>query len=407
MRTETKRILQIGGALLFLYLCIHYWEAFIGICSLLLSAASPLIMGGVIAYLINILMFCYEKHYFPKTKNKLLQKSRRIVCMTGAIVSLIAIIALVIGLILPQLWECIQLLVSEAPAYLQKAVIFIEKLDILPEKIFGVLEGIDWKSRIGEIIGALTSGVGSVVDIAVSVVSSVLSGAINALLALIFAIYLLLSKETIQRQCKKVAQHYICPHWYEKILHILQVTDDCFHKYIVGQCTEAVILGLLCTIGMLILRLPYATMVGAFIAFTALIPIAGAYIGAFVGAFMIMTVSPMQALFFLVYLVVLQQLEGNIIYPRVVGSSIGLPGLWVLAAITVGGGVMGVFGMLIGVPLAAVAYRLLREQVNQPEPTSQTTVAAVVVKEPLPPPQPAEKQTATSSPAPAKKRRKK
>ena len=145
----------------------------------------------------------------------------------------------------------------------------------------------------------------------------------------------------------------------------LGILNDCFHKFIVGQCIEAVVLGLLCTIGMTIFKFPYATMIGALIAFTALIPVAGAYIGAGVGAFMILTVSPMQALLFLVFIVILQQLEGNLIYPRVVGSSIGLPGIWVLAAVTIGGGIMGVAGMLIGVPLAAALYRILRDDLKK------------------------------------------
>lgn len=146
---------------------------------------------------------------------------------------------------------------------------------------------------------------------------------------------------------------------------MLSVLNECFHKYIVGQCTEALILGGLCTLGMLILQLPYATMTGAVIAFTALIPVAGAYIGAGVGAFMILTVSPVKAIIFLIFIVILQQLEGNLIYPRVVGSSMGLPGIWVLAAVTVGGGVMGIPGMLLCVPLAAAFYKLLREDVNR------------------------------------------
>ena len=153
--------------------------------------------------------------------------------------------------------------------------------------------------------------------------------------------------------------------WNKKIHYVLHTLNDCFHKYIVGQCTEAVILGALCTIGMLILQLPYATMIGAFIAFTALIPVAGAYIGAIVGAFMIFTESPFKAIVFLIFIIVLQQFEGNIIYPRVVGSSMGLPAMWVLAAVTVGGGVMGIPGMLLGVPLAAALYRFVREDVNR------------------------------------------
>ena len=145
---------------------------------------------------------------------------------------------------------------------------------------------------------------------------------------------------------------------------MLHTFSDSFHKYIVGQCTEAVILGGLCAIGMGILGLPYATMIGALVAFTALIPVAGAFIGGAVGAFMILMVNPIQALIFIVYLVVLQQLEGNIIYPKVVGSSMGLPAIWVLAAVTVGGGVMGIMGMLIGVPIAATAYRIIHNDVN-------------------------------------------
>ena len=152
-----------------------------------------------------------------------------------------------------------------------------------------------------------------------------------------------------------------------KIRAVVKTMDECFHNYIVGQCTEAVILGVLCILGMLLFRLPYATMVGTLVGFTALIPVAGAYIGAAVGAFMILTVSPAKALVFLIFILVLQQLEGNIIYPRVVGQSIGLPAIWVLAAVTVGGGLFGVVGMLLGVPLAATAWKLLGKDMKARE----------------------------------------
>ena len=154
--------------------------------------------------------------------------------------------------------------------------------------------------------------------------------------------------------------------------------DDCFRRYIIGQCTEAVILGILCALGMLLLGLPYAPMISSLIAFTALIPIAGAYIGGGIGAIIIFSVSPIKALIFIVFLFILQQLEGNLIYPRVVGTSIGLPGLWVLAAITIGGGIAGVIGMLVSVPIAATAYRILRESVNSPKP--KKTVARRISK---------------------------
>ena len=157
------------------------------------------------------------------------------------------------------------------------------------------------------------------------------------------------------------------PKWAKRLLYGLRIFNESFRGYIVGQCTEAVILGVLCVVGMLIFRFPYAGMIGSLVGFTALIPVAGAYIGAAVGAVMILTQSPLKALLFGVFLVILQQLEGNLIYPRVVGRSIGLPALWVLAAVTVGGSLMGIPGMLLGVPITAALYRLIREDMSRRE----------------------------------------
>ena len=194
-----------------------------------------------------------------------------------------------------------------------------------------------------------------------------ISSTVTIFLAVIFSIYLLSGREKLGNQFDRIMTRHMKNSVYTKTKYILSVLNDCFHIYIVGQCTEAVILGVLCTLGMLLLRIPYATMMGSVIAFTALIPVAGAYIGGAVGAFLILMESPIKAIIFLVFLVILQQLEGNLIYPRVVGSSMGLPAIWVLAAVTIGGGVMGITGMLLGVPLAAVLYRLLREDVNRKE----------------------------------------
>jgi len=218
---------------------------------------------------------------------------------------------------------------------------------------------------INQIIGVLTSGIGSAAEILITSVSSVFSGVVTALLSAIFAIYILAGKEKLADQFLRLGNRYLKPAWMGKVRYVVDTMNDCFHKYVVGQCIEAVILGGLCTVGMLILQLPYALMIGAVIAFTALIPVAGAYIGGAIGAFIILMESPVKALIFLIFLVVLQQLEGNIIYPRVVGSSLGLPAIWVLAAVTVGGGVMGIPGMLLGVPLAATVYRLIRNDVNK------------------------------------------
>ncbi len=372
MKTDVKSLLKLGIGIFVLYLTIHYWPNLAGFLLTIAAAALPLLIGCVIAYLVNILMSFYERHYFPRSTRTLVTKSRRIVCMTAAIVSMLAIVAVVVWLILPEFIDCILLIVNILPGAIEKALAYVESWEILPEDIFNLLESINWKSQIGQIVTTVTSGVGSVMGTVIKAVSTVFSGIVTALLAVIFALYLLLGKETLAGQCKRVFHRYLPEKGYAKTMYFLDILNDSFHKFIVGQCLEAVVLGLLCTVGMLIFRFPYATMIGALVAFTALIPVAGAYIGAGVGAFMILTVSPMKAVFFLIFIVVLQQLEGNIIYPRVVGSSIGLPGIWVLAAVTIGGGILGVAGMLFGVPLAAALYRILRDDLKKDRPQTQT-----------------------------------
>jgi len=365
MNIDGKSLLKIGIGAFVLYLCIHYWSLLTGLLLTALGAAGPLLLGCVIAYLVNILMRKYERHFFPKSQKAFVVKGRRPICMLGAFVTLLAVVALVMWLIVPQLVSCVQLILAELPGAIEETVTWAQGLGILPEDLASSLERIDWQARMEQLGELLTAGLGGVMGTVVKTVSSVFSGAVTALFGFIFAVYLLAGKEKLGRQFGRLMQRYLKPARREKLQDLLRLLDDCFSRFIVGQCTEAVILGLLCMGGMLLFRLPYAAMISALIAFTALIPVAGAYIGAFVGAFMILTVSPAKALGFLVFIVVLQQLEGNIVYPRVVGSSLGLPGIWVLAAVTIGGGVMGVGGMLVGVPLAAAIYRLLRRDVNR------------------------------------------
>lgn len=371
MKIEWKDCLKIGVSIFLLYLCIYYWPGFTGLVSMLLGAALPLLIGCIVAYLVNILMSFYERHYFAKSKKKIVLLSRRPVCMTGAFLTLILVMALLIRQVIPQLVSCVQLVFAQLPEFMEMLVAQAEKLDLLPEDILASLEAVDWNSRIGDIIKMLTSGIGSVMDVVFRTVSKVFSGAVTGFLSIIFSVYLLAGKEKLGGQCRRVLKHYLRESWYKKAAYVAVVLDDCFHRYIVGQCLEAVILGLLCTGGMLLLQLPYATMIGALIAFTALIPVAGAYIGAGVGAFIILMDSPVKALIFLIFIVILQQVEGNLIYPRVVGSSMGLPGIWVLAAVTVGGGILGIAGMLFGVPLTAALYRMLRDDMNRPAEKAQ------------------------------------
>ncbi len=369
MKLDWSSCFKVGISIFLLYLCISYWPSAMNLVVMLIGAAAPLLIGCVIAYLVNILMSFYEKFYFTKTKQKVLIKSRRPVCMILAFVTLVAIVYFVIRLLVPQLLSCVKVILSELPVFINRVINWVEKNDLLQEemlqeKILEPLAEVDWKSKIGQIVQVLTSGIGNAVDIAIKLVSSVFSGLVTALLSTIFAIYLLLGKETLGNQFDLLAQRYLKEKIYKNLMYVLRVVNDCFHKYIVGQCIEAVILGILCMLGMKLLQLPYATMVGTLVAFTALIPVAGAYIGAGVGAFMIITVSPEKVIVFLVFIVVLQQLEGNIIYPKVVGSSMSLPAIWVLTAVTVGGGVMGIPGMLVGVPIMATIYRLIRDDVK-------------------------------------------
>lgn len=364
MKLTFKDCVLLVGSAFALYLGIHYWQALANLVRLVLGAASPLLIGCAIAYVVNILMGFYEGLYPSGKKPALLGKLRRPVCMLAAFLTLIAIVALIVYLVLPQLGSAFQVIAAELPGFMEKALAMAEEWGLLSEEVLAPLENIDWKNALSQIFQVVRSGIGNVMDVVVSTVSSLFSGVVTTLVAMIFSIYLLLGKERLGAQFHRVAEHYLPAGWYERLRYLLWVVDDCFHRYIVGQCIEAVILGTLCAIGMALLGLPYATMIGALVAFTALIPVAGAYIGAGVGAFMILTVEPIKAVIFLVFLVILQQFEGNVIYPRVVGSSMGLPGIWVLSAVTVGGGILGIAGMLLGVPLAAALYRILRDDVN-------------------------------------------
>lgn len=370
-KIDVKTCLTVGVSAFLLYLAIHYWTPVSSFLSSLLAAALPLFIGFCIAYIISLPMGFFERKLFPRAKKKWLNRARRPLCLVLSVLCLLAIFSLVTVLVLPQLISCVQLIANRLPGFIDKGIDLMQKHHLLSDSIVQTLDSIDWKSRIGEILNVVTTGVSGVMTVLIETVTGVISGVVTAFLSFIFACYLLLSQEKLKGQLSRFALAFFPQSFNRTLFHVIDVVGQSFRKYIVGQCVEALLLGILCAMGMLILRLPYAAMISALIAFTALIPIAGAYIGAAVGAFMILTVSPMKALIFLIFLVILQQLEGNLIYPRVVGSSLGLPGLWVLAAVTVGGALAGVVGMLLGVPLAAALYKLLREAIAQREEKAQ------------------------------------
>lgn len=337
-----------------------------GFLSALWGAITPLLIGGVIAYLVNIPMRFFERHYFPKSTKKFVLKTRRFVCMLGSFVVLLGVVGIIIRLVVPEFVSCIELLLAKLPDTMSGIVAHLNDLHVLPGEIAASLSEVDWKASVKSVLDVFSHGaISDVLGTVVNLVMSVFSGIFTGFLSIIFAFYILMGKERIGGQFRRLYERYLRPAWQEKIMNFLHTMDDCFRKFIIGQVLDAVLVGVLCTIGMMIFGMPYATMIGALVAVTALIPVVGAWIGAIVGAFMILTISPIQALLFLVFLIVLQQLEGNLVYPRIVGDAIGLPGIWVLAAVTIGGGVAGVGGMLIGVPLAATIYRLLKKDVEK------------------------------------------
>lgn len=380
MKLDWKTCIRAGVTIVLVYLITHYWGDFTAMLSTAAGAAVPLIAGCIAAYVVNILMCFYERNFPPDIVRRLrakgrsapakcrwIEKIRRPVCLTLAYVSVVAGITVLFQIVLPELVAALAILIDQLPDAITSALTWLDQELLLKYNLRSEPLNWDWASALEKALDLAMDSLGDIMSGAFVVMSSVASTLITVFICIVFSVYLLACKDKLLRQFKRLMKVYLGEARTQKTLHVLSTINRAFHSYISGQCLEAVILGLLCFVGMLAFHFPYAPMVSVLVGCTALIPVAGAYIGAIVGAFMIFTVSPLQALLFLVYLVILQQLEGNLIFPRVVGQSIGLPGVWVLAAVTIGGGLLGIAGMLIGVPIAAAAYQLLREDMRSRE----------------------------------------
>ncbi len=364
-----KTCIRAGVTVVLVYLACTYWHDLARFVGVALSAASPLLIGAVIAYIANILMAFYERHFFPRSRKPAAARLRRPVSMLLAFLTAVLAIVWMLTTVLPELGRCVELIIASLPGAISKAYLWLDEkiqLGALLSELNLAAPGadFDWRSAITNALNLVATGVGGVVGVAASAVSSAVSVVVTLFLAIVFALYLMSGKERLGGQIVRLMRTYGGDAFTGKALYVLRVLDDSFHAFIVGQCTEALILGALCFLGMMVFGFSNALTISIMVGFTALIPIAGAYIAAIAGAFMLFVESPLSALLFLVFLVVLQQIEGNLIFPRVVGSSIGLPGVWVLCAVTIGGGVMGIPGMLIGVPLASALYRLLVRDVK-------------------------------------------
>lgn len=375
-KKELKRYIIIAAIFICAILVIQNLSLLGVLASIALQAMYPLLLGIIIAYISNIILSFFEAHYFPKKDSKFFRYSRRPVCVILSFLSVFAIIALVLNIVIPELISAIKLITAEIPPFIIKGRDYvIEKFNEYPDiqkqvtDLFNEFDfkELDWATITDKAAAFVEKGVMGLLTSALGLISVIAGTVTNIVLAIIFAIYLLLRKDKLLRDIGRLFNLWFNEKINSQIQRVCQTANETFKSFFIGQFVEAILLGCLCFIGMTILQLPYAAMSGTLVGVTALIPIVGAFLGAGISAFIILTESPMQALVFLIFLVILQQLEGNLIYPKVVGNSIGLPGIWVLAAVTLGGGLWGIPGMLLGVPLAATIYKLFFEQLESKE----------------------------------------
>lgn len=324
---------------------------------------SPFLLGSVMAFILNVPMRRIEKMLPLKRQSKM----RRPVSLTLTLIMVIGILILVTFVVMPQLFDTVISLQNSIPAFFVSIKEAAENLFAQNPEIVDYIHTIqiDWKSFLEKMMGFLSNGAGTFLSSTVSAAITIISGVTTFGIGLVFAIYILLQKETLARQFRKLMGAFLPKGVMLRTLDILRLTSDTFSHFLTGQCVEAIILGSMFFLTLSIFRLPYALLIGVLIAFTALIPMFGAFIGCAIGVFLMLMVRPLSALIFLIIFFVLQQLEGNFIYPRVVGNSVGLPSIWVLVAVTIGGSAMGIVGMLLFIPLCSVIYTLLREIVNE------------------------------------------
>ncbi len=329
----------------------------------LVHIASPFILGAAIAFVLNVPMRNIERHLPWKGK---LEKLKRPAAMSLAILAVAGVLFLVTFVVAPEMINTFSGLQKSVPIFFAGVKNQAEELFASNPQILEYLGSVqvDWDQILQNMAEFLKTGAGSMLSTTMSAAVSIVNGVSTFAIGFIFAIYILFQKEVLGRQLCSLMNAFLPEPAVERTLYIAALAERTFSSFLTGQCVEAVILGAMFFVALSILRLPYALLVGVLIAFTALIPIFGAFVGLGIGAFLMLMVNPMDALIFTITFFVLQQIEGNLIYPHVVGGSVGLPSIWVLVAVTVGGSMMGVVGMLLFIPLCSVLYALLREAVH-------------------------------------------
>lgn len=365
MEFNDSTIKKIRGLIIFAVIVVvagWNYSRLLALVMKLIGFISPFLLGGVMAFILNVPMRRIEKMLPVKEESRI----RRPLSLCLTLVFVIGVLLLVIFVVMPQLFETILSLQNSIPAFLTGVKEQAERLFAQNPEIADYINGIqiDWKAFLEGVVGFLSTGAGSVLSSTMSAAISIINGVTTFIIALVFAIYMLLQKETLSRQFQKVMKAFLPEEVMIQTLEILKLVSETFSNFLTGQCMEAVILGSMFFLTLSVFRLPYGLLIGVLIAFTALIPMFGAFIGCAIGAFLMLMVKPLDAVIFLIIFFVLQQVEGNFIYPHVVGNSVGLPSIWVLMAVTIGGSAMGIVGMLVFIPLCSVVYAILREIVN-------------------------------------------
>ena len=360
------KLILFAGAII---LGVMYSKEVLAVVKLFVGMLTPFLVGAAMAFVLNLPAGFIERKIFGKWTNTKVDGLKRGLSIVLAILFVIALMVFVILTVVPQLTNTLMELGNVIPAFFKELIAELEVLAMqYPEwkDAFAALEeiSIDWSSVISYVTAFLKDGLGNILTSTMDFAGSLAGMVFDGVIAFVFAIYILSGKEKLGSQVKKLLHAYLPEKGYERTLKVATLCNHNFAKFISGQCLEAVILGTLFVICMSIFGMPYAVLVGVLIAFTALIPIVGAFIGCAVGAFLILMVSPIKALIFVIMFLVLQQLEGNLIYPKVVGNSVGLPAIWVLVAVSVGGSMFGIVGMLVFIPLMSTVYALLKENVN-------------------------------------------
>ncbi len=364
MKDKTRKdiIIIISYIALVIFALVNFSKiiAFLG---KVISIFSPFLLGIILAFVLNVLNNFIEKKIFGKIKpSKIWNKIKRPLCITLSLILVFLTIFFVMNLLIPQLKNSASLFTDTLPAYKEDIIGILNRFDVDESTVNKVGEYLD---NFGKVITDYIKGNSKdVITVTTEVATSVINIISKGIITLVFAIYMIAQKETLSRQINKVMKAYLKPKTINKINTVGTLANKTFSNFVTGQCLEALIFGSLVFVGMLIFRFPYASTIGVLLGFTALIPIFGAFIGTAIGFILIMMVSPVKAILFVVFIIVLQQIEGNLIYPRVVGKSIGLPGMWVLLSVTVGGSIGGILGMLIATPLCSLLYALFTKMVN-------------------------------------------